>query len=698
MKKSVLLAALLAAAAAQTSAQAGEILRLKAAGAVKTESLGGLAQLQSSAGEGIFIVQWKNSIHEAEKGELRALGLDLLAYVPDDAFLVKGSAAAVKQAEGLGFVNAIASFSAEMRIDPALVKHGVLTGESRISVQLSHDGDVQAVMKSLRDPVNVGEGLVVGGSDVGGLYRLASRSDVIWIEPYLAFRPSHLTASDFGLTADVRGTGSRTGYESGVKIINAEALNSQGIRGEGQVVAVADTGLDSGDMSTLIPDFQGQVKAGLAMGLGGKSWGDPMMHGTHVSGSILGSGRSSNGLIKGAAFNAKLVIEGMWSDIMNNIVPPSIPKLFEAAYKEGARIHSNSWGAPGSNGRYDNWCVLADTWLFQNQDFLALFAAGNEGADASRDGVIDQGSVSSPGTSKNVLTVGASKNYLLEGGIQRMMKELRGGGDKWGVEPIASSRLSDDPRGMAAFSSRGPTQDGRLKPEIVAPGTNIVSARDRHPKADPATMSWGVYDDHYVFMGGTSMATPVAAGGVALVRQYLVKAMGTENVSAALIKATVANTATDLFPGQFGERSSGQEQPTRRPNNHQGWGLVNLANLASGAPHFVDEKVGLRTGQSKEYQVQHFGGALHVTLAYTDAPGTASAQRTLVNDLDLTVVDPSGRTFFPNGKSGKDSVNNMEQIDLLGAAPGSYRVIVNGGNVPQGKNGAQPYALVFGAR
>ena len=388
----------------------------------------------------------------------------------------------------------------------------------------------------------------------------------------------------------------------------------------------------------------------------------------------------------------------MWSDIMNNIMPPSIPTLFDAAYKQGARIHSNSWGAPGSNGRYDNWCVLTDTWLFNNQDFLAMFAAGNEGADMSKDGVIDQGSVSSPGSSKNVLTVGASKNYLLEGGIQRMMKELRDGTNKWGVEPIASSKLSEDQKGMAAFSSRGPTQDGRLKPEIVAPGTNIVSARDRHPKADPAKMSWGLYDDHYVFMGGTSMATPVAAGGVALVRQYLVQKLGTENVSSALMKAAVANTATDLFPGQFGERGAGQEQPTRRPNNHQGWGLVNLANMASGTPHLVDEKVGLATGQAKEYLVQHFGGSLHVTMAYTDAPGTASAQRTLVNDLDLSVIDPSGRALFPNGKSGKDAVNNMEQIDILNAPAGAYRIVVSGGNVPQGKNGAQPYALVFGAR
>lgn len=696
MKRFIILAAVLLA----NNAIAGELVRLKTLGTVSTESVAELASLDEAQGRGIFLVQWKGNVLESEKAVLKSMGMALLAYIPDDAFLVQADAESVRKAAGLDFIRIATPFPAQLRIEAELVERGAAAKPTLVSVQTTEGADLAAVMAKLSNPVHVGQGLVVGGSDVGGLYKLASRADVLWIERHLPFRSAQLSAAQLGVKADLQGTATQTGFESGTKIINADAMHAKGMRGEGQIVAVADTGLDTGDMNTLIPDFQGQVKAGLAMGLGGKSWGDPMMHGTHVSGSILGNGRSSNGLIKGAAFNAKLVMEGMWSDIMNNIMPPAIPKLFEAAYKEGARIHSNSWGAPGSNGRYDNWCVLTDTWLFNNQDFLAMFAAGNEGADASKDGVIDQGSVSSPGTSKNVLTVGASKNYLLEGGIQRMMKELRGGTDKWGVEPIASSKLSEDQRGMAAFSSRGPTQDGRLKPEIVAPGTNIVAARDRHPKADPATMSWGLYDDHYVFMGGTSMATPVAAGGVALVRQALVQAMGTENVSSALMKAAVANTATDLFPGQFGERSSGQEQPTRRPNNHQGWGLVNLANMASGTPHMHDEKVGLATGQRKEYQVQvqQPGGSLHVTLAYTDAPGTASAQRTLVNDLDLTVIDPSGRTLFPNGKSGKDAVNNMEQIDILNAAPGAYRIVVTGGNVPQGKNGAQPYALVFGAR
>ncbi len=677
------------------SAHAGEILRLKATGAVKAESLKAFQLSSSNPVDGLFLVQWKNAVNENEKSQLKAMGLELLAYVPDDAFLVRGDAT---RAEALSFVNAVVPYGAGLKVEPELTQAGIFSfsNNAEVSIQLAPGADLKSVMSQLANSFHAGNGLVTGGSDVGNLWKLAERSDVLWIERYLPFRSSHLTATDMGVTGSMSGMATQTGYESGTKVINVEAMYAKGITGEGQVVTVADTGLDTGDAANLIPDFQGQLKKGIAIGLGGKSWGDPMMHGTHVSGSILGNGRSSNGLIKGGAFGAKLVMEGMWSDIMNNIMPPAIPKLFDAAYAEGSRIHSNSWGAPGSNGRYDNWCVLTDTWLFAHPDFLALFAAGNEGADLSKDGVIDQGTVASPGSSKNVLTVGASKNFLLEGGIQRMMKELRGGGDKWGVEPIASSRLSEDQRGMAAFSSRGPTADGRLKPEIVAPGTNIVAARDRHPKADPATMSWGLYDDNYVFMGGTSMATPVAAGAAALTRQFLIQKTGNQNVSSALVKATMANTADDLFPGQFGERATGQEQPTRRPNNHEGWGRVNMATLANHPRLLLqDDATGLATGQEKVLSFANTGGTLRVTLAYTDAPGTAAAQRTLVNDLDLTVTDPSGRTFYPNGRSAKDSTNNMEQIDVLQSVPGAYQISVRGGSVPQGKNGAQPYALVI---
>jgi serine protease AprX len=675
-----------------TNTDAGEILRLKATGAIKP-----MASFQVQEETGLYLVQWKDLVQEEEKLRIERLGLNLLSYVPDDAFLVQGNRAQAERAAALPFVRVVVPYEAGMKMEPELTQHGVFgfSNGAKVSLQLAPGADSRGIAASLSNGLDLGDGLVVGEATVGRLWELARHPDVVWVERYLP-----MSRMDMVLGAEGNSPGAPTGFESGTRILRAESAYAAGFTGQGQLVAFADTGLDSGDISTLIPDFQGQVKSGFAVGLGGRSWGDPMNHGTHVAGSIAGSGMSSDGAIRGTAFGAKLVALGMWSDIMNNIMPPSVPRLFEAAYREGARIHSNSWGAPNSNGRYDNWASQADGWMFNNPDFLAVFAAGNDGADRNKDGVIDEGSVSSPGSAKNVLTVGASKNFLLEGGIQRRMADLRDGNNKWGVEPIASSSLSEDPRGMAAFSSRGPTADGRLKPDVVAPGTNIVAARSKHPRAKPED-SWGAYGDDYLYMGGTSMATPLTSGALAIVRQVLLERMGASTVSAALLKATIANTAEDLFPGQFGERSRGQEQPTRRPNNHQGWGLVNLEALVEGSDlHLIDDRDGLRTGQSRTVSVATDGASpLKVTMAYTDAPASANAARTLVNDLDLTVIGPDGTVHYPNGRSSKDSVNNMEQIDILRPVAGSYQVVVKAANVPQGKNGAQPFALVVsGAR
>jgi subtilisin family serine protease len=698
MKKSITAVAIFLSLSV-SMAQAGELLRFKSLGVKKATDISVLSA--SFSEHQLFLVQWKGAVHENEKSEVTALGLKVLNYFPDDAFLVQGDASAAHAAQKLSFVRLVTPFTAAMKVERELAPNGIMSANvlTEVAVQLAPGANKAEVISALQSGVDTGMGIIVGRTTTARAWAIADREDVLWIERYLNMRTFDLKPSELGITPSTQPDPTRTGFESGVRILNADSFYSKGMTGEGQVVAVADTGLDTGDVNTLNADFQGQLKVGLAMGLGGSSWGDPEMHGTHVSGSILGNGHNSNNLIRGGAYGAQLVMMGMWSDIMNNIMPPTLDKLYQAGYDNGARIQSDSWGAPDSKGRYDSWAALTDQWLFNHPDYLALFAAGNDGADTQHVGVISEGSVGSPGTAKNVLTVGASKNYLLEGGIQKPMKDLRNGADKWGVEPLASSKLSDDPSGLAGFSSRGPTADGRIKPEIVAPGTNIVSVRDKHPGADPATMSWGVYDDNYVYMGGTSMATPVAAGAVALARQFLQKQTGNEVISSALLKATVANAADDLFPGQFGLRSSGQEEPTTRPNNHEGWGRVDLANLVSGRKFVLrDDAKGLATGEEFTYSFQHDGkGPVRVTLAYTDAPGVASADKTLVNDLDLLVTDAKGQAIFPNHGSGKDSTNNMEQVDIQDAGAGTYTIKVTGANVPQGKNGAQPYALVISA-
>ena len=362
-----------------------------------------------------------------------------------------------------------------------------------------------------------------------------------------------------------------TGYESGTKLMGFEAAWSRGYRGQGQIAAVGDTGLDSGDPATLHADFKNTFLKGYLTGLGTETWGDSMGHGTHVCGSVVGEGTLSEGAFKGGANGGKLVINGLWSALLDNLAPSTdMNSLLDPSYQDGARVHSNSWGNAANPGDYDTFAERMDEYMWNNPDLLVLFAAGNSGVDLNRDGKIDEGSVGSPGTAKNVLTVGASKNLLATGGIQKSMHELREGEKNWGVEPLASSKLSENPMGIAAFSSRGPTSDGRIKPDIVAPGTNIVSTRSHNPKASAL---WGPYNDDYAYSGGTSMARPLGRRGRGRARVLLVKARGVAQPSAALIKATLMHTATDLFPGQFGTGPQ-QELPTKRPNVHEGYGRV----------------------------------------------------------------------------------------------------------------------------
>ena len=430
---------------------------------------------------------------------------------------------------------------------------------------------------------------------------------------------------------------------------------------------------------------------GYAMGLGGTSWEDPMGHGTHVSGSIVSTGAASNQLIQGAAHGARLVMEGLWSPILDNLAPSSdFDKLFGTAYENGARVHSNSWGSASGFGEYDTFASRVDEYMWNNPEMLILFAAGNNGVDADRDGVIDLSSISSPGTAKNVLTVGASENLLAQGGIQKQLHELRDGEKNWGVEPLRSDTLSNNPSGIACFSSRGPTADGRLKPEIVAPGTNIVSDRSHHPKAQ---LLWGEFNKDYVYAGGTSMATPLTAGAAAVVRQYLISKMKIDTPSASLVKATLMHTATDLFPGQYGTGPT-QEIQKPRPNVQEGLRTRGhgFCDPTGRRNPTLDEKVGVALSEEKTYKLDVPAGArLRATLVYTDAPAAASASKALVNDIDLKITSPDGAS-----QQSHDSVNNSEMIEIQNAQAGTYQVSVVGINVPQGKDSHQPYALIIG--
>jgi subtilisin family serine protease len=644
-----------------------------------------------------FVVQFVSAITEADKAALRAQGIEPIRYVPEDALMVRASEQAASLARTASpRIRAVAPIEPEWKISPELL--GQMNRADRAeSLLVSVHDDVwgaQAAREISRIPgvqvrATVGRDLTVTASE-SRLQAIAGIDAVEWIERSPVMIELTLPMDPAMASAPPAGV---TGYESGTRLMGFEAAWARGYHGEGQLAAVGDTGLDSGDPATLHADFKDTFFKGYLTGLGTETWGDSMGHGTHVCGSVAGEGTLSDGAFKGGAYGGKVAINGLWSAILDNLAPSTdMSALLSPSYADGARVHTNSWGSARNFGDYDTFAVRVDEFMWDHPDMLVLFAAGNSGVDADHDGHIDESSIGSPATAKNVLSVGASKNYLLSGGIQKKMHELRDGEKNWGAEPIASSSVSENPQGIAAFSSRGPTSDGRLKPEIVAPGTNIVSTRSHNPKASAL---WGAYNDDYAYSGGTSMATPLVAGAATVARQFLVQARGMSQPSAALVKALLIHTATDLYPGQFGT-GAGQELPTVRPNVHEGYGRVNMDALTAIGPEtqLVDDTAGVALGGESKLTVQVGSqGLLRATLVYTDAPASASASRTLVNDLDLKVTTPDGKAI-----QKQDRVNNSEMIELSGLAAGSYEVSVAGINVPQGKNGKQPYALVVTAR
>ncbi|NLF37945.1 S8 family serine peptidase, partial [bacterium] len=394
-------------------------------------------------------------------------------------------------------------------------------------------------------------------------------------------------------------------------------------------------------------------------------------HGTHVAGSVLGNGALSGAdpvsnsfptnCFAGIAPKASLVFQAAGSNGFPNsiFILPNMYTVAYRAYTNGARIHQNSWGS-SINGRYNDTARQVDYFSYTHPDMLFCFSSGNSGVDWSpTNGVIDLGSVGAPGSAKNCLTIGASESLRASEGI---FYNTPGSSNSWPVPPILGSNRCDDKDGMAAFSSRGPCTDSRLKPDVVAPGVVIASART-HAIPMSTEILWGntgllAGETNYVWSAGTSMSCPLGSGAAALVREYLRVVHGIGNAPAALVKAMLINGATDMTPGQY--PPAYLEVPPV-PNNVEGWGRINLeGGLYDAGVRRMDHWYGTAAGPGKAAtNVAIYGSALPAkfNLVWTDYPGSPWTFDTntfsqlygggLVNDLDLLVIDPAGATNYP---------------------------------------------------
>jgi hypothetical protein len=464
------------------------------------------------------------------------------------------------------------------------------------------------------------------------------------------------------------------------------------LHGAGQTVAVADTGLDQGISvagPNLHDDFEncaGVSRVSAIFDRVGDGASDVnSSHGTHVAGSVLGNGDVSDGIAgcdydnsyAGIAPEATLIFQALENNATEALsgIPPDLNTLFSQAKGAGAEIHTNSWGS-SVGGAYTSFSEDVDQFVWNNKDFLILFSAGNDGVDEDGDGVIDLRSMGSPATAKNCITVGASENNRPTGSTPTPGYDIPWATGSWAIDypavPISTDHVSDDAAGMAAFSSRGPCLDGRFKPDIVAPGTNIIST-----KSSMATDLWttgglsGGLENYYIFSGGTSMSTPLTAGAATLVREFYTD-VGAITPSAALIKATLLNGAADISPGQYGTGLTQEIPDPPRPNNVEGWGRVNLeTSIFPTAPktlRYADSTASLSTGESRIYTF-NVGDAtipLKATLVWSDYPGSPIAAGGLVNDLDLILVDPSTNKHYPN------NANQRGETEVIYYDDGGY--------------------------
>jgi len=620
---------------------------------------------------GYYLVQLAGPPTDARKDAVAAAGGELIAYLPDNAYIVRTSADGQATIAASPAVAWVGPFHPAYKVSPTIGTHefrdprraadSFLTLRVRVFEDLAGTArEIEALgaLVLARSDDGVQKLLVVHASPLL-VSAIARVIDVWWIEEKPEFR--------------LMNDSTRWVVQSNVSV--NLPIWDRGLHGEGQLVAVMDSGLDYNSCwfratggAAPGPSHRKVVDYSL---YGGNAYdGCDIGHGTHVCGTLAGDQsyiNPGNYDYNGMAYKAKLAMQDVggddeWSCMAGSVaIPTTLTPAYNDAYALGARIHSNSWG--GSSNEYDTYCNNIDSFMWSHPDFLVVFAAGNAGPNSS--------TVSFPGTAKNCITVGATRRVPLQ-------------------------------HQMAGYSSRGPASDSRLKPTVTAPGGEAgyayINSANNHI-GNPPAQTCSVASDPFQ---GTSMATPAVAGCAALARQYFVegwyptgaKMLGDGfTPSAALLKACVVNSAADMT----GTASI--------PNHDEGWGRVLMDDVlffdGDARELIVEDDTGVSQGGTAvfEFDVDSSAVPLEIVLVWTDYAASAGAGVAIQNNLDMTVNSPGGAVFKGNVFSGGQSTTggsydnrNVEEVVRLSSPPtGVYTIEIDGTTVP---HAPQPFALV----
>ncbi len=737
----ILLVLSLLAAVPSPSAQA-QIIRLRSGDFDPLQPTGAPALQAGSdairplaAGERqVAIVQWHTELDDAKLQGLLQMGAQLLHPLGDDSYLMllpaEISALSVPTLQAQA--GEPTRWSGPMQpawkihvdavpeVEGTRLSDDGVTTPLKYNVQIIKTGAEQAVQQfltqagatvSVLGDINHSIFLMVA-ADAATVIELARFNSVVWIEPHyerrgLGERGALTIAGKFNDTRSAIAAPGRS-YQ--------DWLDSVGLSGEGMIVHVMDDGLSKGN-STNQPGMAHEDINGRIVGIRNatyEQWGDSIGgHGHLCASIIMGNPVIKDGIVDAGGYllgqgvaprawiYATKIIDG---DGWVNFRPQfSLPGLVAEAYNSGARVSSNSWGADvGGSYTIDAQIfdmLTRDALTQQNglQEMTFVFAAGNAG---------QMGSIGSPATAKNVISVGASENFDAEENCR--------------PSSYFGPDTADDLRDIAFFSSRGPTADGRIAPTVTSVGTHVtgaasdsvnfnaggVSGRERLEKGEPGDY-WRYYpafQNSYTWSNGTSFACPLVAGAVVLFQEHYKKKFGTLP-SPAIVKAALIAGAVD----QAGGRTNIDDptEPRRlgyAPNSHQGWGMASLANIVDDARtiHYVDQsRIFTHQGETfvQKVWVTDPTQPFRVVLTWTDAAGMAAVNgRQLVNDLDLTVsngVETWKGNVIPFGESlngteyfelfetedAHDKLNNVECVFMPNPSPGYYTITVQSSKI-----------------
>ena len=571
-------------------------------------------------------VQFKNLPTTEETERARQKSIRLLSYLSDHTYLAAIPATIKKsELEAMGIIS-VAQPAAAEKVALALQEDELPEWATREAGMV--DVAVSFVEGVAEDEVEE----VLSQFDLGTLRRDLKGGQIIEVSlpkteiQYLAEIPlvNHIDI----VQEPVKRLNHENCAHQRVNVLNSTTSSyGRNLNGEGVLIGVGD----GGELGNHI-DFGDRVH-NMANG----TYSSFGAHGDHVAG-IIGSGGNLNPRHRGMASKASLLTQ-----------KTSLVTFYTPDYvnDHGMVLTNNSYGTSFnclSNGAYNYTSNTMDWQMNEHPNLLHVFAAGNSG-----------GSTCAPyptGYRTVLRYYQASKNVLTVGSV-------------------------DESREIWISSSRGPVEDGRIKPEICGVGTQVLSTGREY--------------DYWV-ASGTSMAAPSVTGTLALLYERYRQLNNAANPEAALIKAVACNTAEDL--GNTG------------PDYTYGFGLINARRAIETIEENRYQSASVATGESNTHTIDVPAGTrqVKVMLYWSDKEAEAYPTKALVNDLDLKVISSQGNTYLPwvlNIDPERvadlptrqiDTLNNIEQVTIDNPAAGSYTLQIDGRVVPFGP---QKYYLTY---